>query len=560
MVFFMACLSIHEQRIDDNRHFCTCNTLQSKEEGKAYGRSCCFLCCCTGGGAVNRDNAASNMEKLTRTFLSRFILHRYVRWVGVVTFLCYLGVSIWLAVNFKVATFKENSVTSDSYFSKFHAINDQQFSTDFYLTFTLPGNYDYTDPAAIGLLSNLKQQLADNKNINPTTFISWFEAYSDSEFRNLSSEAVFTSSLKEFLKAQPTFINDISFDENGTITASRFYCKTRGIHSYDDHIRLKESLLDHKVITDEDDDFRENLHRGRGKHRLDDDDNDELDDAKTEIDGNDVDDNEIDDAIMASSILPSSTGGSNSSKFSVTGTKNAIVLHSPVFLYTDNFNSPLKQSAIIIGIQVAVSLLLITLACPNPLSFIHGLFWYSSIWVGIIGFLVLFDVYMDSVSMVIIITCSCYAVDVVTHTLTSFYYTFGIDRLSRATEVLSTTGVILFHTTLGSFLGLLVLLLEKSYVFITVFKVLSVASAVCFLHAFLFIPIALSFFGTRSSVCSEIISSTGEGRSIKISESLNLTLEIPNTISKTKVIENGANPGTQEFGVDNKTFQYNERF
>ena len=506
----MACLSIHEQRIDDNRHFCTCNTLQSKEEGKANGRSCCFLCCCTGGGAVNRDSAASRMEKLTRTFLSRFILHRYVRWIGVVAFLGYLGVSIWLAVNFKVATFKENTVTSDSYFSKFHAINSQQFSTDFYVTFTLPGNYDYTDPATIGLLSNLKHQLADNRNINPTSLTSWFEAYSDSEFRNLSSEAEFISSLKEFLKARPAFTNDISFDENGTITASRFYCKTRDIQSYDDHIRLKESLLDHKVITDEDDDLRENLHRGRGKRRLDNNDNDELDDAKTEIDGNDVvddddddDDDEIDDATMASSISPSSTGGSNISKFSMTGTKNAVVLHSPVFLYTDNFNSPLKQSAIIIGIQVAVSLLLITLACPDPLSFIHGLFWYASIWVGIIGFLVLFDVHMDSVSMVIIITCSCYAVDVVTHTLTSFYYTFGIDRLSRATEVLSTTGVILFHTTLGSFLGLLVLLLEKSYVFITVFKVLSVASAVSFLHAFLFIPIALSFFGTRNSACPE---------------------------------------------------------
>ena len=518
MVFFTACLAIHEQRIDGNRHFCSCNTLQTKEVEKDNHRSCCFLCCCTGGRTANRDGTASQMEKITRKLLTRFILQSCVRWTGILVFLGYLGVSIWQMTYFKVELFKKTSVTTDSYFSKFHSVNSRRFTSDFYLNFVLPGRLDYTAQQTTDFLSNVEKKLIHNKNIDPSSSISWYTTYKSSRYCNILSEAAFKSSLQEFLQSNPTFANDLMFDENGRITVSRFYFKTRNIQAYEDSIGLKESLLDLKVLSDNDKDLAKGMlkmyKKGNG----------------ITSEGHDGEERNV-----------------NEDDYEENDTfEDAIIVHSPGFIYTDKHASPLKESTLIIGIQVAVSSVLLTITCPHPLYFVQALFWYASVWIGVFGFLAFLEVSMDAVAMIMIVLSSCYVAEVISHTLISFFYTYGMDRRSRATEVLDTTSVILFNTTLGSFIGLLVLLVEKSYVFITVFKILCVSTAVCFLHSFLFIPVGLSVFGPSSSCCLSKESNTSKCRSINVPEIF---------ASSMDVIHSDVNGD----GVDNKAFKDDEK-
>ena len=476
MMFFTACLAIHEQRIDENRHFCFGNKIETKKMAQNNNMSLCFVSCCTGEKPSRRFDTASKLEQLTRTVLSRSVLQTNVKIISMFIFLGYLCVSVWQSTHFTVGVIERDLVTKESYFSKFHTINDKLFSNDIYLTFIIPGHMGDSNKHIADNLSYLERTIKGNRYTDASSQVSWISSYIASTSWNLTSHPLHLDALNAFLTLKPDFVSDISFNELGMIVASRIYVKTSNIQSYHDIVNLKNSFLESKGITDD----HENLM-------------DLIESKKTET-GSNTDEDTTDDDFL----------------------EDRIVLYSPSFLYIDKYFSPLQEIGLMIGVQIATSVLLLTLACPHFLVFIHGLLWFLFMWLGIIGFVALLGTSMDSVVLVIFALGSCYIVEVTIHSLYSVYHTTETDRRSSAYEVLITTSVVLFSTMLASFIGLLILLVAESYVFRCVVKILSVITTVCWLHSFFFIPIGLSVLGPKGDIHLDSQAQSDEVRVIQI--------------------------------------------
>lgn len=448
MVFFTACLAIHEERIDANRHFCTCNKVEPRSEIPAF-KSRLFRCCCSGEKPTSYKQTSSTIETLSRRVLSRFVFMSCFKWAALFLFLVFLGVSIWKIPSLKIDTIRPDFVSKDSYYSKYENVNHHIFQSNFYMSFIIPGTAPFHDTTYIPNLLKLQEKIIANKYIDPSSLISWIDDFrrtkNDSWFRN-SSLAV---SITVFLSLNARFKNDFALSDNGHILYSRFYVKSQGIHSISDMRLLKESLLNHDEISDNIGDLKDYIKQEKN----------------------------TDKSMNPYDIFTA--------------------LHAPVFVYIDKTYSVLVETLSQISAMIGTNLLLMSLCYPRPLSVVINFASYTSTMLGLFGFMALFQVDLTPITLISSVLGACYIVDVITHTLYSFNHKVGIDRLSRAHSVLSTNSVTFLNTLIASFIGLLVLLAAKSYVFLTVMKILMIATGICSIHAAFILPIALSLFGPK---------------------------------------------------------------
>ena len=452
MTFFTACLAIHEQRIDQNRHCCTCTEIQPKKE--ATNRSCCYLCCCTGDGSKAADNVASILEKLSRMLVSCFVLRSFFKMLVLPIFVIFVAFSIWKTNSFTIGLYNPEHLTS-SYYRKFVDTNDRVFKSDFYVTFVIPGFIHYGDFNFTNDVSFLKESLAANENIDSSSFISWCEAYI--RFLNTSDpfkNDTFDDRITTFLSSHTQFKHDFAFDRDGTIISTRVYVKTRNVRTMTDILLLKQSLLIEKYISDRTAVLEKNNYITQVKSKM----------SKTD-------------------------------KLQNMTKRLTLTLYAPMFIFVDKYTRPLIESLIQIGVLIATNIILTTIVCPHVRVIVIQLFSFATTLVGLSGMMSVFGVEMTSFSMIIVVLGMCYVGDVNTHMLYSFYTTFRIDRQSRAHAVLTTTSITYFNTIIASLLGLLVLLLAKSYIFVTVMKILMITLILCFVQSILIYPIVLSLFG-----------------------------------------------------------------
>ena len=178
--------------------------------------------------------------------------------------------------------------------------------------------------------------------------------------------------------------------------------------------------------------------------------------------------------------------------------EHRITLYSPMFIFVDKHTRPLIESLIQIGVLVLSNIILTTLVCPHVRMFAIQLFSFGTTVTGIFGLMAVFSIEMTSFSMIIIVFGMCYIASINTHIVYSFYVTEGIDRQSRAYTVLSTTSISYFNIIIASVLGLLILLLIKSYIFVTVMHVLIINLVLGFIQAVLIYPVTISLFGPVS--------------------------------------------------------------
>ena len=507
MVFFTACLAIHEQRIDAHRHFCTCHEIQPRSEA-ASTKSCCFLWCCTGEKPTAKISTSSKIERVTRKLLSNCVLLRYTKWPVMFFFLVFMGLSIWQVVSFKVSIFRPEDIASDSYFRKFDAVNKQIFPSNFYVSFSVPG-YVLRRETAVNDILNIESKIKINQYIDPASLISWCDEYVNAVNNTLPSDSSLMESVTSFLSLNPTYQNDFAYDGNGNILYSRFYARSLDVHSVTDIRNLKESLLRENEISDSNDNLENNIRLSQE---------------------------------TAKAATPDGKGGD----------KDLLTIYAPIFLYTDKYFKPLIESIIHISVLVCVNVFLMTLVGPHPRSLGIIAASFASSVLGLFGFMSVFNVELTPFSMIIAELGTCYMVDTNTHIMYSFYNKAGIDRWLRAHDMLSTTSVMLFNTTLASFLGMLVLFAVKSYVFLTVMKIIMTTTAICCIYACLVLPITLSTLGPKDENIPRNPESACSVKTIKIPQQY---------INKESLKCNGSNlsarsgeSNSQEGAFDNKGY------
>ena len=148
-------------------------------------------------------------------------------------------------------------------------------------------------------------------------------------------------------------------------------------------------------------------------------------------------------------------------------------------------------------IMMLVSLVFI----PNPLCSVWVGFSIISIEVGVIGFMSLWNVNLDSISMIQLIMCIGFSVDFSAHISYAYLAAKANSPDERVRESLYGLGLPILQGALSTILGILTLYFAPSYIFRTFFKTVFLVVLFGAFHGLFLLPVLLSYFGPGSACC-----------------------------------------------------------
>lgn len=149
------------------------------------------------------------------------------------------------------------------------------------------------------------------------------------------------------------------------------------------------------------------------------------------------------------------------------------------------------------AVMMVVSLIFI----PNPLCSLWVAFSIVSIEIGVVGYMTLWGVNLDSISMINLIMCIGFSVDFSAH-ISYAYLAAKVDSPEeRVRECLYALGLPILQGGLSTILGITALILAPSYIFITFFKTVFLVIFFGAMHGIFLLPVLLSLLGPGS--CSK---------------------------------------------------------
>jgi hypothetical protein len=155
-------------------------------------------------------------------------------------------------------------------------------------------------------------------------------------------------------------------------------------------------------------------------------------------------------------------------------------------------------------VMMIVSLLFI----PNVLCCFWVAFSVISIETGVVGYMALWDVSLDSISMIQLIMCIGFSVDFTAHICYAYMSSKAKKPSDRVRECLYALGLPIVQGALSTILGVAVLYFAGSYIFLTFFKTAFLVIFFGAMHGLLLLPVLLSLFGPGSCCPSHEIDST----------------------------------------------------
>ncbi|CAB4057442.1 unnamed protein product [Lepeophtheirus salmonis] len=182
----------------------------------------------------------------------------------------------------------------------------------------------------------------------------------------------------------------------------------------------------------------------------------------------------------------------------LTSNYNVTVFH-PYFIYFDQFLMVLPTTIQCITVAAFVMMFISLIFIPNPVCSLWVAFSIISIEVGVVGFMTLWGVGLDSISMINLIMCIGFSVDFSAHI--SYHYMScekSFTDKERIRDSMYALGLPIVQGAISTILGVVGLALAPSYVFITFFKMVFLVIVLGALHGLLVLPILLSIFGPSS--------------------------------------------------------------
>ncbi|XP_053117841.1 patched domain-containing protein 3-like [Hemicordylus capensis] len=178
--------------------------------------------------------------------------------------------------------------------------------------------------------------------------------------------------------------------------------------------------------------------------------------------------------------------------------KIPLIVYHPAFIYFDQYlvivQNTIQNVAIASGAMLLISLLLI----PSPLCSLWVTFAIASVIVGVTGFMVYWDVNLDSISMINLVICIGFSVDFSAHISYAFVASEKPKVNERAIDALYRLGYPVVQGAVSTILGVLVLAGATAYIFRTFFKIMFLVILFGAAHGLIFIPVFLTFFGCCS--------------------------------------------------------------
>ncbi|XP_031621390.1 patched domain-containing protein 3 isoform X2 [Contarinia nasturtii] len=176
---------------------------------------------------------------------------------------------------------------------------------------------------------------------------------------------------------------------------------------------------------------------------------------------------------------------------------NASIFH-PYFVFFDQYEliRPTSVQSLIVG--AAIMMLISFIFIPNILCSIWVAFSIVSIEMGVAGYMALWDVNLDSISMINLIMCIGYSIDFTAHICYSYMTSKSNNSDDRVREALHSLGMPIFQGAVSTILGCYALLCADSYIFLVFFKMIFLVISFGALHGIFLLPVLLSLFGPVS--------------------------------------------------------------
>lgn len=179
-----------------------------------------------------------------------------------------------------------------------------------------------------------------------------------------------------------------------------------------------------------------------------------------------------------------------------------ITIFHPYFVFFDQFELVRPTSVQCLVIGAGIMMIISFIFIPNILCSIWITFSIISIEVGVVGYMSLWDVNLDSISMINLIMCIGFSIDFTAHIC--YVYMSSKCKLpkDRVREALYSLGLPIVQGSVSTILGVVALLLAESYIFLVFFKMVFLVIFFGAMHGLFLLPVMLSLFGPNS--CSKI--------------------------------------------------------
>ena len=132
---------------------------------------------------------------------------------------------------------------------------------------------------------------------------------------------------------------------------------------------------------------------------------------------------------------------------------------------------------------------------PNVLCSLWVAFSIVSIEAGVAGYMALWDIHLDSISMINLIMCIGFSVDFTAHICYAYMSSKAATADERVRECLYSLGLPIFQGAASTILGIIALVLADSYIFLVFFKMVFMVIFFGAMHGLFLLPVLLSIFG-----------------------------------------------------------------
>lgn len=217
-----------------------------------------------------------------------------------------------------------------------------------------------------------------------------------------------------------------------------------------------------------------------------------------------------------------------------------LVFH-PMFIYLDQYSVIVTGTIQNVGFTTAVMLVISLILIPNPICSLWVTFSIGSVITGVTGFMALWDVNLDSISMIILVVCIGFTVDFSAHISYAFVSSKKPTADERAVEALFSLGYPVLQGASSTIIGVLVLAVSKNHIFRTFFKIMFLVMVFGLAHSVVFIPVFLTLV------------SFGSDKAENTDKQSNHHGIVPDVISKVIMIETNGMP-YDNFGFIKDTY------
>ena len=176
----------------------------------------------------------------------------------------------------------------------------------------------------------------------------------------------------------------------------------------------------------------------------------------------------------------------------------------PVFAYFWTFItfegmlSALPNTISTLAIAVGAMVIVCLIFLPHP--FMVALITFNILMIlgNIFGFMYFWDITLSAVTMIHLIMSVGFSVDFSAHVCSAYLMSNSITRPERAYDAITHAASPIFNGGMSSFMGVIMLLFSKSYIFITFFKIMLLVIGFGMLNAIFLVPTVLSLIGPEN--------------------------------------------------------------